>query len=458
MPAVTFSGLASGLDTSSLISSLVAAEKIPEQQLQSEQSDLSSQKGIVDNISTQLGALGTLMESMTLDSDVQYRTASASDSHVTVAASGDATATSHDVRVDQLARAQVTSSNTFATDTAGVAGTGGLTIQTGSGMPASITWDSTDTLDTIASKINDASSGVTASVLYDGSTYRLLVNANQTGTANAPTFTETGNALGLSDPSNVQVAAQNSIVTVDGIQVTRPTNVIDDALPGITITAVSTQAATDPDTQVSVAVDHDAIANQLGTLVTDYNAAMSSLNTQLNYTGTTAGTDTLFGDSTLEQLKTSLTGIVTQQFGTASMADLGLTIDDTGTLSLDRDTLDTALDNNPNALQDLFVTDGLSNTFVSLTNAYSDPTEGILTTKSQSYTERSTDLQSQIQQIEDNATALQTRLQDEFNALETAMSSLNSQASQVSKLLGTSSSLSSSSSNSTSSSSSSSSS
>ncbi len=445
MTAVTFSGLASGLDTSSLISQLVAAEKVPEQQLQSEQSDLSAKKSIVDNLSTTVASLGSLMGGMTLSSDVQYRTASASDAHVTVAASGDATATAHDVRVDQLAKSQVTTSRTFASAGAGVLGDGGLTIQTGTGTPANVTWSATDTLADVASKINDAKAGVSASVLYDGSSYRLVVSADQTGTTNAATFTDSGDSLDLSDPANVQVAAQDAKVTIDGIQVTRPTNIIDDALNGVTITAVSAQAATDPDTTLTVSVDHDAIKSQLGLLVNDYNGIISAINQQLTYTGTTAGTDTLFGDSTLQQLKSTMDSIATKSFGGMTMSDLGLTFDKTGVLSLDDTTLDAKLDANPNALNDLFVTGGLSQSFVDMSNAYTEAGDGILTSKSQGFTDESTQLQSQIDQIESNATALQTRLQDQFNALEATMSKLNSQASQVSSILGTSSSSSSSS-------------
>jgi flagellar hook-associated protein 2 len=451
MTSITFSGLASGLDTSSIISQLVAAEKVPEQQLQSEQSDLSAKKSIVDNLSTTVASLGNLFSSMTLSSDVQYRTASASDSHVTVAASGDAIATSHDVRVEQLARAQVTSSRTFTSNAAGVLGDGSVTIQTPSGTPSTVSWDATDSLSDVASKINDAKAGVTASVLFDGSSYRLIVNSNSTGTANAATFTDSGDGLDLSDSANVQVAAQDAKVKIDGIEVTRPTNIIDDALTGVTITAVSVQAATDPDTSLDVSVDHDAIKAQLGQVVNDYNGVINAINQQLTYTGTTAGTDTLFGDSTLQGLKSAMDSLATQQFGGMSMSDLGLTFDKTGVLSLDDTTLDATLDKNPDALNDLFVTGGMSTAFVNMSNAYTESGDGILTSKSQGFTDESTALQSQIDQIESNATALQSRLQDQFNALEATMSKLNSQASQVSSILGGSSSSSKSSSNSTSS-------
>ena len=210
---------------------------------------------------------------------------------------------------------------------------------------------------------------------------------------------------------------------------------IDDALTGVTITATSAQAVDDPDTTVTVSVDHDAIKKQLGTLVTDYNAIMSSINSQLTYNGTTAGTSTLFGDSTLRQLKTAMSSLIT--------ADVRQ-LDDARPRTVDRqdgralarlDQARHALDNNPNAVGDLFVTGGLTTAIQGLVTSYTEAGDGILTAKSQGYTDQKNELQKQIDQINDNADQLQTRLQAQFTALEQTMSELNSQSSAISKML-----------------------
>ncbi len=222
---VTFSGLVSGLDTSSLITQLVAAQTASEQPLEQQQSDLASQQGILNNITSLVGVFGTFADSTSLISDTQFRTATASDSSVSVAVSGDAVATNHDVRVLQTASAQTTSSNTYASNTAGIAGTGSLTLQSGSGTPATVSWDSTDSLTDIANEINAANAGASASVLFDGTSYRLMVASTQTGTANATTFTESGDALGLSNPSNITLPAQDAKAMVDGVEIrVRPTS------------------------------------------------------------------------------------------------------------------------------------------------------------------------------------------------------------------------------------------
>ena len=431
---ITFSGLASGLDTSSLISQLVAAARAPANVITQKQSDITSQQGILSNITGLVGQLGTVMQGMTLQSDLQPRVASSSDSHVTVSASTGAAATVHDIRVQQVARGQITSSNSFSSLT-GVVGTGSLTIVTGS-KTASISYSPSDSLSDIASRINNANVGASASVLYDGSSYRLMVAATGTGTANAPQFTESGDALGLSDPNNIKIPAQDAKATIDGVSVTRSTNTITDAIPNVSITLNSAQASTDPDTNVTVGLDTSSLTTQLNSFVSAYNAVNAALANQLEYTGSTAGTDTLFGDSTMVELQGSLGTLMSSAYGGNAIDSLGLARDDKGNLSLNTDTLDAALANNPDAVSDFFATGGFGAAAVKLTDAYTEPGDGILTAKTTSLTDQYNQLQTQADDINSRATQLQTTLQTQFNSLETAMSNLKSQSSYITSVLG----------------------
>jgi flagellar hook-associated protein 2 len=170
--------------------------------------------------------------------------------------------------------------------------------------------------------------------------------------------------------------------------------------------------------------------------VSAYNTVVGALHQQLDYSGSTAGTETLFGDSTLMQLEGALDTITTGQLGNGqSLASLGLQIDKTGQMSLDTDTLDSALASDPNALSTIFVGQNVSKTFTDLINGYTEAGDGILSQQVQGYSDEETSLQQQIDTIDSNATTLQTQLQDEFNNLETVMSKLNSQSSYVSKIL-----------------------
>jgi flagellar hook-associated protein 2 len=440
MTAITFSGLASGIDTVSLVAKLVAAERSPATAIATKQSDLNTQKSILGSLSTALAALGTAAKGMDLATGLQPRIAASSDAHVTVAASSGAAATVHDIRVQQLARGQITASRTFTSAAAGALGAGSLSITTGT-TTTSIDYASTDSLADIAGKINTAGTGASASVLFDGTSYRLMVAATATGTAAAPKFTETGDGLGLANPANVKIPAQDAIARIDGVDVTRSSNVISDAVAGLTLTLVSPHAATDASSAINVALDTTSLTTQLKSLVAAYNAVNGGLHVQLDYTGTKKGTDTLFGDSTLRQLQGALGSVMSSSYGpstsaTNTLGALGLTRATDGSLTLDTAKLAGALATNPNAISDVFVTGGFAAALTTMTTAYARAGDGILASKSQSLVTQSAQLQTQADHINARADALGIQLSAQFTQLETAMSSLKSQSAYLTSIFG----------------------
>lgn len=449
MTAITFSGLSSGIDTASLVSQLVAAERSPVNAITTKQSDLSTQKTILASLSSALTALGTLAQGMNVASELQPRTAASSDANVTVAASSGTAATVHDVFVQQLARGQITSSRTFVTAGAGTAGAGSLSITTGTASKT-INFTAADSLADIAGKITGAGVGASASVLFDGTSYRLMVAATATGTAAAPTFSETGTGLGLSAPGNIKIAARDAIATIDGVDVTRGSNVISDAVAGLTLTLVSphaTIAATDTtpashaSSTVTVALDSSSSTKQLNSLVSAYNAVNAALHAQLDYTGANKGTNTLFGDSTLRQLQGALGSIMSSAYGSNTtsgntLGAIGLTRATDGSLTLDSTKLTSALAANPNAISDLFVDGGFAKAMTGMTDAYARAGDGLLASKSKSLATQSAQLQTQANQINTRADALQLQLQKQFTALESSMSSLKSQSAYLTSIFG----------------------
>jgi flagellar hook-associated protein 2 len=433
--SVTFTGLSSGIDTAALVTQLVAAERAPADAIATRQSNLNTQKSIVGSLSTALAALGTLARGMDIASEVQPRTATTSDAHVTVAASSGAAATVHDVRVQQLARGQITASRSFTSSAAGVLGNGSVSITTGT-TSAAISYTSTDSLADIASKINDAGVGASASVLFDGTSYRLMVAATDTGTAAAPTFVETGDGLGLEDPANIKITAKDAIATIDGVDVTRGNNVFSDAVAGLTLTLVSPHADADASASVAVKLDTTTLTSKLTALVAAYNAVNSALHVQLDYTGTTKGTNTLFGDPALRQLQGALGTVMSSGYGTTTLGAIGLVRGKDGSLTLDQTKLASALAKNSNAVADLFVTGGFATAMTTMTDAYTRAGDGLLAAKSKSLVARFNTLQTQADQINAHADLLKTQLEARFTALETMMSKLKSQSAYLTSVFG----------------------
>jgi flagellar hook-associated protein 2 len=433
MGAITFTGLASGLDTSSLIDQLVSVERSAATSVSTRKSNLEAQKSVINSISSALSSLATAARALDLDSEVKPRAAAVSDSRVAVAASAGASPGVHEVRVQSLAAAQVTQSRSFSSTAAGVLAAGGVDI-TVAGTTKSITWTASDSLDAIATRINDANAGVAASVVrVADSSYRLVVTAKDTGIANAPAFVETGDTLGLADPANVKVAAANAQVTIDGIAITRSTNVISDAVTGLTFTLGSPHGAGDASSKVTVSLDQAALTDKLKKLVDAYNAVNNALHGQLDYTGTKKGENTLFGDSTLRGLQSALAAVASNTYGDSGLSAIGLSRDRSGTLTLDAAKLTEALGNDPGAVSKIFITNGFATAVTSLVDRYTRA-DGLLAAKTQSLNDRQKVLQTRIDRINANADELRARLEKQFSALEDAMSKLKSQSTYLSSL------------------------
>ena len=434
--SINFNGLVSGLDTASMIDQLVAAEKSSATVLRQRVTDVNRQGTIIDDLTTRL--LSVRDKARALDQASELRTAKATssdDSHASVVVSGSAAAATHSLRVDTLARAQVTTSRTFASNGAGAAGTGSVDITTSAGTK-SVSWTATDTLQDIADRINAADAASTASVVYDGTNYRLVATARQPGVANAPTYTDGGAGLGWSAPANVTIAASDARFTLDGIAMTRSTNLVADAASGMTLTLKRAHAVGETDTIVDVSSDGDAVKTKVKDVVDAFNTAANLVTSQLSYSGVTKGAGTLFGDSTLRQLQLAMNKAATDSHGGKTLAGLGITFDRSGRLTIDDAKLSAALTADPRAAERLFVDGGLGTKLGDLADQYARSGDGILAAKGKSLDSQAASYQKQIDRIEDAATKVGERLRDQFTKLEKALSTMQQQSARLTAILG----------------------
>jgi flagellar hook-associated protein 2 len=421
--SITFAGIGSNIDVNSLITGLVNAAKAPETAINTHISDAQTRISTLGDLVTKLQALQTSANGFSLRSGAAARTATSSDAaQVSATASSSAIPGSYTVKVTALAAAASFQSATFDSDSDGVAGSGTLQIQTGTGDPVSIDYGDTDSLSGIASKINGAKAGVSATVLDDGSQVRLILTDTASGTAAVPTFTDSG-GLGITQLT----PASDAKFSVNGIPITRSSNTVNDAIPGLSLTlgAVGSGAT------VTVANDPSAVAQSVQGLVDAYNAVTKAMNDQLSYNGTTKGPDTLFGDPALQSLQRQMGGLLSASYNGATAADYGITIGSDGTLSVDTTKLLSAVTDNPTGIQDLLAGAtagaGLAPSLAKLINQFVDPIDGALTSESTGLQKQITSYNKQITDIDAQAASLQSRLQEQFNKLDALMSTLNSQ-------------------------------
>ena len=424
MPVINFSGLATGLDTGSMIDQLVAVERSRASVYTTRINDLTRQGTIVNDLTSRLNTLRDRARALDTAAELKVsKVASSDDTHFTVAAAG-ATVGSHQLRVGSLARAQTVSSTSFPSSAAGAAGAGAVDITTG-GVTVNVAWTAADSLSAIAQKVNDANTGVTANVLFAGTAYRLVAPSRATGTAAASTFVDSGDGLGWGAPGAIKVPAADAAFTLNGIAMTRGSNLVDDALPGMTFTLKAAHAAAAPDTTVDVTADRDALRDKVKGLVEAYNSAAGVLDGQLRYDGQRKGRDTLFGDSTLRRLQASLTRLVTDRHNGVTLSELGAAIDRTGRIVFDATKFDKALIANPTAVEALLVGGTLSTKLSDLAEQHVRAGDGVLASKGKDVT-----------RIEDAATRLGERLRQQFSDLEKAVSSMKTQSQQLTAMLG----------------------
>jgi flagellar hook-associated protein 2 len=478
MAGITIGGLATGLDSASIISKLLAVERLPEQVLQNTQKTDQSQIDIYSQLQTALTNLQNVATGMSLSSSFKGMLSTVADSTVAgVTASSSAIAGTHTLEVTTLATSQRQVSTGYADNT--LFNSGSFTIDNGSGAVTTVNLaDGNNSLQGIANAINGSGANVTASIVNDGSSTpnRLVIMGNDTANytvdfSGLTTPPSTGDPaqvptlLGSGDPS--YQAGAPATFKLDGVSMTKTSNTVTDAISGVTVNLLK-QGAT---TTFTVANDTAGVTTKINSFVTAYNAAITLVNNQSKYNTSTNTAGPLSGDTTVRTIQSQLQGLLTSVVSGASgsfnnLAQLGLTTDKSdGTLSVDSTKLTAALSSDFNGVVDLFTHNtggslslpknqyGIAQQFnlslETLVHAYEgdgSTNNGLIATRIQGLNKSITDINDQVSQMEDRITALQTTLQTQFSNMELMVSNLQAQGKQLLAALGTSSSSSSSSS------------
>lgn len=200
-----------GLDFTSILTAETAAAQVPitavENQLVAANTAISTLGTISGDFTSLQTALGTLNTSLTIP---PLGASVSSGAPFTASVTGTPANGTYTVNVDSLAAAQITASQGYTSDTAGV-GDGTFSISVNGGTAIPITINSTnDTLSGLATAINGANLGVTAEVVNTGAPgapYRLELLSNSTGTSGS--FTVSSSLAGGSSPdfANAQIGA-----------------------------------------------------------------------------------------------------------------------------------------------------------------------------------------------------------------------------------------------------------
>lgn len=439
--SISSAGIGSGIDVNTLITQLVEAEGVDKSnRLDFNEAeylgDISAFGSLKSALSIFQGAVRDLQDT----ADFQLRSALSSNDEVfTATADETADVSQYGIEVVQLAQAHklITTSGFADTDTIG---DGTLTFTQGADS-FSLTIDATDTLTDIRDAINAASdnTGVSASIINVDSGQQLVFTATSSGLDNAITITavdsdgENSDEFGLSRLVNAQLntpsAAQDGQIKVDGQLISSNNNTFSDVLDGITINAVSVGAGE----QLTVAQDREAITFKIDTFIANYNGLVDTFNTLGSYDAATESAGLLLGDSTLrgistlirQEISSSVTGL-TGPFST--LAELGITTDEEGKLSLNSETLNAALDSNFDQVGQLFAaSNGIANTLDTAIEGYIG-SNGIIDSRTAGIQVSVDDIADQREALDRRLVSLESRLLSQFTAMDILVSSLQNQS------------------------------
>ena len=344
-------------------------------------------------------------------------------------ANGGAAAGAYDIEVFALAREQRTWSGNQASQSTALNMAGTLSLTVGANPAVNVTIANTDTLSDIASKISSSGARVQASVLFDGSNYRLQVRGLDSGAANTVTFGETGFTLGLANPANTYQTAQDASLRIDGptgVTVTRPTNQITGVIDGVTLalTRTTTTAA-----RVTVAGDSTALKTKIQSFITAYNDVVNATKTATGFGSVKATNPVLAADramrGTQDRFRTILSSSVAGTSGRyTTLGSVGVSLTNEGTLTLDSTKLDAALAADPTGVSKLFVNNtasgsiGAMKSFMDTVDSLVTDTNGSVRSRIDSLDRQSRTMTEQIDRMQLRLTAYTAGLKRQFASLD----------------------------------------
>lgn len=449
-------GSGSGVDTTSLVNSLVQAQFATKTDQLTQQGDtLTAQISGIGTLKSTLSTFASALKSLSTGGTLTTQPVSSNSGVLTASALSGAklAGTTSSITVSQLASAQVAATKTAIADRTATIGSGTLTLKLGTatygsdgqmtdftaGSAAAVTIDLTDaSLDTIAAQINAKNAGVTASVVTDANGSAYLSLKGKSGAAQAFTLEATNDPSGKLAQFNVKPGAtgttlssvaQNAKLKVDGVSVERASNEISDLVTGMKLTLTGTSTAP---ISITTTTPTDGLRQAITDFVDSYNEVMKTINEQID-----PKTGPLKGDTAAQSLARSLQTLTTKTLLTnaaantpTTLGEIGIKTNRDGTLSVDDATVTRALTNNPASVEAIFAystssSDGITAALQSISLNAGSTLYGLGASLTR-YTKQQSDLADAKSDLADQQTTLTTRLTQQYASMNSRVAAYKS--------------------------------
>ncbi len=425
MPVISFGGVASGIDTDSIVAQMVALRRRPITALETQKTDIKHGISILDDIRENLLKLQTAAEKLDTAAEFSAKSgSSANESILTASASSASPLGTFALVVSNLAETHRLASSAYTNSTDSV-GTGTFSF-TLNGTQTDVTLSAgADSLADLKTAINDAGAGVTASIMNDGSGYRLLLSSDETGSAGVFTVDASGLSGGTAPTFTTQSTGIDANFSIDGIAITSSSNTITDALEGVTLNLKTTGSTT-----VTIESNADDLATNLTEFITAYNAVIDAINAQSEDGAPLNGNSLL--RSVQSRLGTTLATAVDTGGDFRTTGEVGLTLDREGKLSLDKTKLTAALEQDYQSVVNLFVDSnnatGIAASLVTSIDGMTDFADGLFRSRKDSMNDEIKRIDSNIERQERSVTSYEQLLNRKFTAMEIAIARLQAQS------------------------------
>jgi flagellar hook-associated protein 2 len=435
-------GIGSGINTSQLVADLVAAARDPKQSvIDSSATTNNARISALASAKSSLSTFSTALSDLLKSTDYSGQPVSNDETIATVGliTGGVPTGLPAQLEVRQLAKAQVLQSAPLSAASA-TAGTGTLTLTVGATSVDVTLASPANTLADLASAINSKKAGVTASVVTDTNGARLVLKgttgADQAFTliagpdadADLQRFTFDGAAGGMTKSQS----AQNALITLDNVDMEFTSNEVTTAVPFVRIDL--NKAA--PGTLVTLATNQPTAT--MSQLVQEYVQAYNTLKTALNASTAApvsgSGGGVLSGDGGIRDMSNHLGRLVNTTLSSdgvyKTLADLGVSTNRDGTLTLDTKRLDAAIAANPEAVTQMLnpaVPDadhpGIAGALKSVTD-YLNATNGPLASSASIYDKLKASLADRQERLDEQMGSYEERLTLTYTAMQTKLLAL----------------------------------
>jgi flagellar hook-associated protein 2 len=436
-------GAGSGIDTQQLAKDLMEATREPRKAVIDEKIAKSEARisgyGV---IRFSLGELKTAFSGLNDLSDfASLQVANTQASALGVVASPTAAAGSYQLNVTQVAQAQRTASDGFAERSTALNSSNSfdLTLSVNGGTNQTITVD-TDTPAGVVAAINGADLGITAQLIQTSGTspWKIVVTGEEGEEKN---FTLSAPVdLGFDDVANELQAAQNALLTVNGLSIERTTNSVSDVIDGVTfnLATITSGAA-----RIDLTRDTSGITQKIEDLVTTYNEFEENLRI-LGERGSDVEEfgGILAGDSLLQNIRSQIRAMLTSESSTpgssvSALRDVGLSFDRYGVLQFDKDKLATQLQSNFDEVAQMFSANtnnqsefstlpgGVAGDAVNKLDKLMRST-GLIAQQSSNATKQVDRFKADLEKLEDQMQKLLDRYMRQFSAMESIVGSSTS--------------------------------